>query len=255
MKDKVLEETVDNGKIIRKMRKTKVYGLHSTKEVRENLIELLMERVRHHKDKFISPTLYQEMRGMEVKKSGKVEHSDLTHDDQVFSYLMALYVWYEGKNLRENFGIEKYGIKTEDSVDDIVELDSATDEAGSIVEEMVSLTRAGQNELEVQLAQLEKAKGMLFSEYVERQREQEEERLQIMLQNPSIRQAYATKYGTPPDAIAVDQQGVFGNQVQLPNSLFTDFIKAEDELDNNSIYTTMNAQIRYNQYQEDETQQ
>ena len=82
MKDRVLEETVDNGKIVRKLRKTKVYGLHSTKEVRENLIELLMERVRHHKDKFISPTLYQEMRGMEVKKNGFVGHSDLTHDDQ-----------------------------------------------------------------------------------------------------------------------------------------------------------------------------
>ena len=101
IKDKVLEEVVDSakGQIIRKTRKTKVYGLHTTKEVRDTLIELLTERVRHHKDKFISPTLYQELRGLEVKKSGKVEHSDLTHDDNLFSYLMALYVWYEGKTL------------------------------------------------------------------------------------------------------------------------------------------------------------
>ena len=114
IKDKVLEETVDNGRLVRKLRKTKVFGLHSTKEVRDQLIELLMERVRHHKDKFISPTLYEEMRGLEVTKNGRVDHSELTHDDQIFSYLLGLYIWYYGKNLRENFGIEKFGIKTEE---------------------------------------------------------------------------------------------------------------------------------------------
>ena len=118
-KDRVLEETTDGIRIIRKKRKTKVYGLYSNNDVRDNLIEILKERVRYHKDKFISPSIYEEMRGLEVKKNGKVEHSDLTHDDQIFSYLMALYVWYEGKNLREVFGIEKSGIKTEEDVDDI----------------------------------------------------------------------------------------------------------------------------------------
>ena len=94
--------------------------MYSNNDVRDNLIEILKERVRYHKDKFISPSIYEEMRGLEVKKNGKVEHSDLTHDDQIFSYLMALYVWYEGKNLREVFGIEKSGIKTEEDVDDIM---------------------------------------------------------------------------------------------------------------------------------------
>jgi hypothetical protein len=81
-----------------------------------------MERVMYHKDKFTAPILWEEMRSMEVKKSGKVEHSDKTHDDNVFSYLMALYVWYEGKNLLENFNIRKCTIKT-DEMEDIEELD------------------------------------------------------------------------------------------------------------------------------------
>ena len=74
-----------------------------------------MERVKYHKDKFICPALHNEMQSMEVKKSGKVEHSDNSHDDNVFSYLMALYVWYDGKNLAENFGIRKSTLKTDEN--------------------------------------------------------------------------------------------------------------------------------------------
>ena len=100
-------------------RKVKVYGLDSTASVRARLIEILMERVRYHKDKFVSPIIHEEMKSMQVKKNGKVEHSDKTHDDQVFSYLMALYVWYDGKNLAENFRIRKTSIKTDS--DEIIE--------------------------------------------------------------------------------------------------------------------------------------
>ena len=103
-------------------RKVKVYGLDSNKSIRARLIEILMERVRYHKDKFVSPILHDEMKSMQVKKNGKVEHSDKTHDDQVFSYLMALYVWYDGKNLAENFRIRKSSIKT-DADEDLEELD------------------------------------------------------------------------------------------------------------------------------------
>ena len=98
-------------------RKVKVYGLDSTKNVRARLIEILMERSMYHKDKFIAPILWEEMRAMEVKKSGKVEHSDKTHDDNVFSYLMALYVWYDGKNLVENFNLRKTTLRTDDNQD------------------------------------------------------------------------------------------------------------------------------------------
>ena len=74
------------------------------------------------------------MSHMVVKKSGKVEHSDNSHDDQVFSYLMALYVWYDGKNLAENFHIIKNTIKTdadeellENEIDDNVEAVESVD--------------------------------------------------------------------------------------------------------------------------------
>ena len=75
-------------------------------------MEILRDRVEYHKDKIISPTIYQELCGMEVKKSGKIEHSTNTHDDQVFSWLWALWVYYNGGDLMNNWGIEKRVLKT-----------------------------------------------------------------------------------------------------------------------------------------------
>lgn len=126
IKDKVVEESFNGVRVQKQNRKVKVYGLDSTKNIRARLIEILMERVMYHKDKFVAPILLEEMKAMQVKKNGKVEHSDRSHDDQVFSYLMALYVWYDGHNLIENFGIRKSTIKT-DTDDDIesVEIEDA----------------------------------------------------------------------------------------------------------------------------------
>lgn len=126
IKDRVVEESYNGTRMQKQNRKVKVYGLDSTKSVRARLIEILMERVMYHKDKFVAPIILEEMKAMQVKKNGKVEHSDRSHDDQVFSYLMALYVWYDGHNLIENFGIRKSTIKT-DTNDDIesVEIEDA----------------------------------------------------------------------------------------------------------------------------------
>ena len=241
-KDRVLEETTDGIRIIRKKRKTKVYGLYSNNDVRDNLIEILKERVRYHKDKFISPSIYEEMRGLEVKKNGKVEHSDLTHDDQIFSYLMALYVWYEGKNLREVFGIEKSGIKTEEDVDDIVEL-SDVDEVTDITREIEMVNQddtAQRAKLNQQLIQMQKNKGMLFSEYVDKQRKKEHEILQEMLRDPVVKEAYAHKYGIDPESVSVDTDYDNSNGGGLPNSIFMDFDKFDDELSQTSIYNYLN---------------
>ena len=126
IKDRVVEESYNGTRVQKQNRKVKVYGLDSTKSVRARLIEILMERAMYHKDKFVAPIILEEMRAMQVKKNGKVEHSDRSHDDQVFSYLMALYVWYDGHNLIENFGIRKSTIKTDTDEDiESVEIEDA----------------------------------------------------------------------------------------------------------------------------------
>ena len=85
VKDKVIEETYNGVRMDRKPRKVKVYGLDSNKAVRSRLIEILVERVTYHKDKFVAPILHNEMRAMEIKKNGKVEPPDKSHDDEVLS--------------------------------------------------------------------------------------------------------------------------------------------------------------------------
>ena len=196
--------------------------------------------MRHHKDKFISPTIYQELRGLEVKKNGKVEHSDLTHDDQIFSYLMAMYVWYEGKNLRENFGIQKFGIKTEESVDDIIDL-QGSEEVGDITEQIAYVNKPDQDKFEAQLGELQKAKGLLFSEYIQRQRKQEEDHLETMLQNPTFKEAYARAHNVPADSVQTSNpNNAFGTQVTIPDSLFLDFNTPLDQVPQSSIYNSLN---------------
>ena len=89
------------------------------------MIELLYERVSFHKDKFISPILHSELETLEVDKHGKVQAIAPHHDDQVFSYLHALRVWYEGENVAERYGLQKNVIKTDEDVEiDSNEIDS-----------------------------------------------------------------------------------------------------------------------------------
>lgn len=244
IKDRVLEETTDGNRIIRNKRKTKVYGLTSTNNVRDLLIEILRERVTYHKDKFISPSIYQEMRGLEVKRNGKIEHSALTHDDQIFSYLVGLYVWYEGKNLRELFGIEKSSIKTEDDIDEI--LDMGIDEnMTDITQEIEYINRSDDdrgNEVQKQMGEMQKAVDTLFGDYMMKQRKQETALLREMLQNPVVREAYARKYKINPDDVSIDDEySMASNNNNLPTSVFLDFNKDEDEMSQSSIYNLMNA--------------
>ena len=246
IKDTLVEEQVSNGQIVRKNKLTKVYGLNSSHTVRNGLIELLRERMTYHKDKFISPTIYQELRGLEVKRNGKVEHSDLTHDDQIFSYLMALYVWYNGKNLRETYGIEKNVLQTEESVDDVIELDSAGEMANMapVIEKVNRLENSEYNKLEQSIAELRKNQGIMYSDFMKAQRKHDEDMLKVFLMSPVNRQAYANKYKVEVDSISLDDGTAYNdprNANCIPDSLFNDFYKDDTEIGVNSIYNSLNS--------------
>ena len=200
-----------------------------------------------HKDKFISPTIYQELRGLEIKRNGKVEHSDNTHDDQIFSYLMAIYVWYDGKNLREIYGVDKGAIKTEDDVDDVLEMESANDSV-DITNQLAAVNRtpdSAEDKLDSQLAEMKKAQGILFTDFIKKQRKEELVQLAELLKNPANRQAYANKYKISVDSVSLEDGTTFDdNGLQtLPDSLFTDFNKDEEEMSASSIYNSLNSNM------------
>lgn len=252
IKDKPFEEEIARGKIIKSNKKTRVYGIEVKHQMREILIELLKERVSLHKDKFISHTLHKELTGLEIKKNGKIEHSELSHDDQIFSYLMAIYVWYEGKNIREYWNIDKHVIQTEEDVDDIVTLETGPENnmaMKSMLKPLEEITKStGDNpkidKLEMELEDMKKATGMLYSEFVTKIQQKEKENLQELLRDERTRDAYARFYGIKPETIEITTNyDSYDNLSKLPNSVFTDFNKDEDEMDPFSVYQNNNINM------------
>ena len=118
IKDRINEEQFDGVTVHRRPKKCKVYGATSSHKKRNELIELLHQRVQHHRDKFLSKEIYDELCTMVVKPNGKVEHADDAHDDLVFSYLWALYVFYHGEDLATRFHLMKTEIFTDDHYDE-----------------------------------------------------------------------------------------------------------------------------------------
>lgn len=213
IKDKVIEERSVGMNTVKKTQKTKIYGLDNTHNVRELLMEILRQRMEYHKDKFISPIIFSELETLEVKKNGRIEHTSTGHDDQVFSYLMALYIWYEGRDLMERWGIEKSTIKTDqDAEEAIVNLE---EDYKNIV---VDLERPDEDEdpaeIKKQLDYLASDKTMGFEQWMQSQAQQDRESLNRLLNTKLGKMAYMEKYHKDEDYMA--QQGLY----TIPNSVF-----------------------------------
>lgn len=216
IKDKVIEERFNGTKSVRKTQKTKIFGLDSTRDTRELLIQILRERMDYHKDKFICPIIYQELEGMEVKKNGRVEHSSNTHDDQVFSYLMALYVWYYGGDLMERWGIQKSTIKTDQDLDEaVVTID---EKYADIIEDIENIDN---DEIQQQLEILNSNKSMLYEEWMQNEFKKDQEAMNNLLATKLGRMAYAKQYNC-------DTEELDTGMIRLPETVFMDFYNDDE---------------------------
>lgn len=213
IKDKVIEERSNGINTIRKTQKTKIYGLDSSKNTRELLMQILRERMEYHKDKFISPILFSELEGLEVKKNGRVEHSSTGHDDQVFSYLLALYIWYEGKDVMERWGIQKKTIKTDqDAEEAIIQLE---DQYSDVIVELENDPDdpAG---IEEQMKYLASDKTMTYEQWMQSESAKDQQALNSLLQTRLGRKAYCEKYGEDPERFA-------NQRMDIPDEVFEQF--------------------------------
>lgn len=244
IKEKVYEQRYENGmKMPPLKQKVREFGTNSNKEVRSRLIEILYDRVDHHKDKFIAPILHDELETMETKKNGKVEHSDGAHDDQIFSYLMALYVWYDGVNLVENFGIRKNTIKTDDDEEVLdMDLEGAEYEPieidNSIVEDIDDDIAIKET-----LEYIDDASRYIsYTDFVKNQYIESRNVLNyILTTNKDIKTAYENKYHI--DHVENSLDGM--NFVRLPDSMFS-MNTEEDELQQEYIRRNGNLFDLYN---------
>ena len=225
IKDKVVEERIVGSAIHRKTQKTKVYGSDSTKAEREKLMEILRDRVEYHKDKIISPTIYEELCGLEVKKNGKIEHSSNTHDDQVFSWLWALFVYYEGGDLMNNWGITKRVLRTDADLDEAV-VDIKEDKS-AITESIDTTSDVDMStEVEAQLNTLNQAPGkLMYEQWMQSEKAKDDAAMARILANAAIRSTLTAQY----QLMANAQQ----NQTVsiIPTEVFLNFNKTERQIE------------------------
>ena len=219
IKDVVVEERQDGVHAYKQKVRTKVYGLTSTKAVRQLLIDILLERVENHKDKIISPIIYNELLGMEIKRNGKVEHSASTHDDQVFSMLMALYMWYEGVNMGERFGMKKTTIKTDDEIDE--QIDYYNDDTVEIVDHFNQEDELSE-EIEHDIQSAIKAGGTPIQEFLDQRRAQEKAQFETLIQTPLGERAYRQTYNIP-DSVPLSNYFNDATGYKVPDSIFYGF--------------------------------
>lgn len=213
IKDRVIEERTVGSAVHKITQKTKVYGTDNTKNTRDLLIQILRERVEYHKDKFVSPIIYEELCGMEVKRSGKVEHSDNTHDDTIFALLMALYVWYEGKDIAERFGIQKQAIKTDAALEEAVfGLEKKYNRIVQDIDETIDDNLGIYKDLN----RMQTAIGISYVDWLRQEEKKDKEAMNALLYHRGAAQGYARKYSTPIEDL---QKGLY----EVPTNVFSGF--------------------------------
>lgn len=209
IKDKVVEERNDGFNTVKRKKRCKCYGFDNTAKSRELLMEILRDRMENHKDKFAADIIYNELCTLEVKKNGRIEHASNAHDDQIFSLLMALYVWYEGKNLMENFGLRIRQIYTDKNVGDIQLEEDYTDISG---EDVLSLTEEVQEQIEMMNT---KANSMSYREWEEQENAKDLKAMEKILSTKVGRDAYVKQFNADPDDL-MQESMLF----TIPNEVF-----------------------------------
>lgn len=221
IKDKVVEERFNGPTIHRRTQKTKVYGSDSTKAERDELIEILRDRVEYHKDKIISSTIYNELCGLEVKKNGKVEHSTNTHDDQIFSWLWALYIYYCGGDLMNNWGITKRTLRTDADLEEAV-VDIHEDQSDTMQE----LDMSDNEEIKDQLKTLDESSGKFsYEQWIQNEIKKDNDCMDRLLQNKAVQKTLSERYNMIMPQVNQSIQ-------TIPTEVFMNFNIDDEDLQN-----------------------
>lgn len=201
IKERTIEERLGFGTKSNKRKQiTKVYGVDNSKDVRERLMDLLTDRVRDHYDKFISPILLEELKNLELKKTGRIDHSANSHDDGLFSYLYSIYPLYYGKNVRENWHIDIPTLRTaDDEAQEIFQDYTATESIG-IVKDIENLDN--DDMIKDQLSKLDKTK--LYQQFLAEQKAENDEAMNEILKSQIGRDAYSRQYNINKDQMGID---------------------------------------------------
>lgn len=132
-REKLAEKTQKDGFTVKRKTNTVVYGVDTNNVTRKAMFDLLPEIIDTEYDKFVSPNIYSDLKGLEKKKTGKIEHRDGGHDDNLMSYLIFRYAVYYGKCFKDKFGINpvpsRVNVKTQSAIGDIKRIERVISKA------------------------------------------------------------------------------------------------------------------------------
>ena len=80
----------------------RVYGINTTVATRKIMVEdILFNLINNKPESFNNRDIFKELKTLERKKTGKIEHSDSGHDDILMSYLIGLFaILFEQKSMK-----------------------------------------------------------------------------------------------------------------------------------------------------------
>lgn len=227
IKERTIEERPDGLRSHKRKQLTKVYGVDNTGTVREQLMDLLTDRVRDHYDKFISPILYEEMKNLEIKKTGRIDHSANSHDDGLFSYLYSIYPIYYGKNVRENWHISIPTLRTADDEAQEIFQDFNAMEEISIVRDIENLEH--DDMVNEQLKQLDKTK--LYSQFLAQQKMENDMAMAQILATKVGKEAYSRQFNIPLEQLEGEDNGF--SMLGAIDNFYSESMDSSDYQNNN----------------------
>jgi hypothetical protein len=119
VKEKLGEKRIEDPKFSSKRKekvKTRVYGVHtgsnSTKSGTRDIMfnEILNNAVNYTPEVFGNKYIFEEIRTLERKKTGKIEHRDGGHDDILMSWLVSCYALLYGNNTSKFVKVTSDGV-------------------------------------------------------------------------------------------------------------------------------------------------
>lgn len=106
LNSKVVESTDPYGALKKAAYERRAYGFDTTRGSRPKLFAILENFVEERKSDLYTQYIVKDIIGLERKNTGRVEASEGHHDDNIMSYLIGLYVYFNASNLEE-FGIRR----------------------------------------------------------------------------------------------------------------------------------------------------
>jgi hypothetical protein len=130
MEREVLQGKRDQEHTITKTQNKKMnkrYGIDTSPQSREIFFDILGEEVRNSPENIRSELIFDQIKSLEVKTSGKIEHRSNAHDDILLGYLIAKYsktqsTWRDFYRLGE----EETDLYTKEKIKKVLDLNKVT---------------------------------------------------------------------------------------------------------------------------------